>query len=208
MLPPHVIISGVERSTHIYFLAAATPTFARFLARMNLVCEDLVINNAPIPAAACAIDPSAAAGVTSRLTREAARLRNCLTPTAVPMPVRVALAMTLRALTRAITQRPSRLRPHVPPFTPLSNALPTSATAAAPYKLRTQQAPTCSSGPRPAPPCRPALEPTPTAAASIAPSTVLRPMPPQALAIPHNADWSPSSPLEASDRSTVPPSST
>ena len=118
MLPPHVIMPGVARWTYVHFLNEATPTIARILAHLKLVYEDLALNHAPIPAEACAFDYFAAAGLACRLTREAQRLVNRRTHSAVPMPIRLAFAMTLRAHAQAVTQRLPSTRSDVLPFDP------------------------------------------------------------------------------------------
>ena len=158
MLPPHVLIPGVARWTYIYFLAAATPVAARIFAHAKLIYEDLAIQTIPIFDTARAIDPSAAAGVACRLTREARRLLNRRTPTAVPMPVRVALALSLQAHAHVITQGLARAPSAA--ATPLNKTWPTSAPAPLlppstrsrlPTAAHATNAPGHTAPPRPAP---------------------------------------------------------
>ena len=97
VLPPHVLVPGVGRWTYVYFLASHTTLFARILANLRLIYEDLAIHSAPLPHTASALDSFAAAGVACRLRREAHRLLDRHTPTSVPLPVRQALALALQA---------------------------------------------------------------------------------------------------------------
>ena len=154
---PHVLIPGVARWTYIYFLAAAIPVAARILAHAKLIYEDLAIQTIPIFHTARTIDPSAAAGVACRLTREARRLLNRRIPTAVPMSVRVSLASSLQSHAHSITQGLARPPSHVPAASPPSNAVQTSAAvpflpSSTPSRLKTAaHAPPQAAPPRPTP---------------------------------------------------------
>ena len=64
--------------------------------------EDLQIQTTSLPHAALDLDPSAAAGVTRRITREATSLLRRTTATTVPIPLRIALSDALSAHATAI----------------------------------------------------------------------------------------------------------
>ena len=111
VLPPHVLVPGVGRWTYVYFLASHSTLFARIVAHLRLIYEDLAIPSAPLPHTASALDSFAAAGVACRLRREALRLVDRRTPTSVPLAVRQALALVLQAHARDTTptRRPALL---------------------------------------------------------------------------------------------------
>ena len=86
VLSPHVIVPVVGQRTYIYFLASHTNLFARLLAHLRLIYEDLDLYKAPLPRTASALEFYAAAGVACRLRREAHRLLDRRTPISVPLP--------------------------------------------------------------------------------------------------------------------------